>query len=191
MNKLFKTTLLLLIFCISFNAHAQLDKLDSLLQAQNIPDYDIAFSKTNLTSYPRGFVYNLNNKDSVLYFGCFSSDVEDVKKYINTNKSVFLLEVNKELIRQAGPSYSDTIKMLPLSEFLNVIETGKVIDEKIKHPKTQYIIFYYWRASMWRVYEKNILSFRKMEKKSKHQIVFVPVSTDNFVKPKKEKTQNN
>ncbi|MFP5470785.1 MAG: hypothetical protein ACLGGV_04250, partial [Bacteroidia bacterium] len=161
-------------------AFSQSDKTKASLKKIKYDVSELAYTDEKLKIYPRGFIYKVNEPDSVFYFACFSSDQEDVSNYFEgkeTSLSKFAL--NSQLYRGIE-GYMDTMIMesldIKLSHFKSSTGEKYSINED-----TKYVLMYYWRNDMmFRLYVKNFRYFKKYAREHPElNIQVIAVSTDN------------
>ena len=104
-----KNLLLLLFLSIAFVSFSQSKKTKANLKKMKYDVSELAFTDEKLKIYPRGFIYEVDESDSVFYFGCFSSDQKDVSNYFEGKKtSLSKFALNSQLYRGIE-GYMDTM----------------------------------------------------------------------------------
>lgn len=170
---------LLLIALIPFSIYSQ-NTTEENIKKLRLEKSDVAFSKESFLLYPRGFIYSLNNPDSVYYLGCLSSDINNVKTYFEyktTSKS----PLNNNISRSCGDD-SEIIRIIPLEDKIKQLTPMEGDMDDLIKKDTKHVIIYYWCNEMLdRFYNKNIKFLKRYaSKNSKKGIQVIFVSTDKF-----------
>jgi hypothetical protein len=138
---------------------------------------DLAISSEVVPLFPRGFIYDVSEPDSVYYFGCFSSDLHDVEDYFNGIYS-YKGSVGNKIIRGIG-DFNDNIYLYSLSEKLVMLKTFDNSSSFTPNVDAKYVIFYYWSPKLMdRFFRRNIKALKKFAAENpekKIQMVFVLV----------------
>lgn len=144
---------------------------------------NVIFTKETITIYPRGFIYDRSQPDSVFYFGCISSDQKDFTNYFEQIHSIKKLQIETTLNRIAG-EYVDAIK---LEHFEAKQANFYYSDSTWRHRlrvDTKFVVLYYWNTgSVDKNIIKNYLFF--VEYANKHPelgIEVLAVCTDKLIR---------
>jgi hypothetical protein len=134
--------------------------LDKSLMKLGLDKQSVVRSNQDVILYPRGFIYDLNQPDSVTYFGCISTDRNSIESYF-AGESTLKFSSGSIMIRQVG-EHSDSIKMLALNELTNRLTKKDSSLLPIIESKTQFLIIYFWNPEiMDRHIIKNYKYFKK------------------------------
>lgn len=173
-----KLVCFVLVLSISVNFSSAQFLLQREMKRSNLENSDIVKSNEIVPLFPRGFIYNVSEPDSVCYFGCFSSDLQDVEDYFNgiySNKR----SVGNKIIRGIG-DFNDTIYLYSLSEKLTMLKTFDNSDTFTPNVDAKYVVFYYWSLNIIdRFLRRNIKALKKFaaeNSEKKIQMVFVLVN---------------
>jgi hypothetical protein len=178
-TKKMKNLLLLFFIATSFVSFSQNEKTKRNLKKIKYDASELAFTDEQLLIYPRGLIYNVNEPDSVFYFGCFSSDQEDVRKYFEGEKTSLPKFALDNRIHRGMEGYMDTLIIESLEVKLNHFKTSS--NEKYTiNPNTKYVILYYWSNEMMdKHFSKNFRYFKKYAREHPElNIQVIAVSTD-------------
>lgn len=161
------------LFCSGYAQHNQLKNL-------RIRANQVVYSKESVMFFPRGFIYHVHQPDSVFYFGCYSSDQEEVTNYFERPDSVYLSAVNKHIYRRAGP-YVDTIALHSLAQKISLFNKHTSQEISIDTTQTDYVILYYWATSMLEKHLNRNLRFmaKYARKHPEKRIRFLAVCIDD------------
>jgi hypothetical protein len=170
----------LILFCF-FLFLAGFSQAQSQIQREmkrmGLENSDLAISSEVVQLFPRGFIYDVSEPDSVYYFGCFSSDLQDVEDYFNGNYS-FKRAAGNRIIRGIG-DFNDTIYLYSLTEKLTMLKTFDNSSTFTTDENAEYVIFYYWSPKLMdRFFRRNIKALKKFDAENpekKIQMVFVLV----------------
>jgi hypothetical protein len=147
------------------------------MKRMGLENSDLAISSEVVPLFPRGFIYDVSEPDSVYYFGCFSSDLQDVVDYFDGICSYKSAAGNK-IIRGIG-DFNDTIYLYSLSEKLVMLKTFDNSSTFTPNVDAKYVIFYYWSLNiMDRFFRRNIKALKKFaaeNPENKIKMVFVLV----------------
>jgi hypothetical protein len=173
--KVFKALSLVLGFCsLQAIVLAQSD-IPKKLKKLGLSGNDVVYSDEKVLAFPRGFIYDVNNPNEAYYFGCFASEIKEVKKYFKKPKKVNLFSTQDTIYRSLIRDYIDTI---PIESLAQRIEKYNA-QSKVKTSNTDYVILYYW-SNFIKADElnKNIKFFNEFTKNnSDYNIKFLVVST--------------
>jgi hypothetical protein len=143
----------------------------------DLENSDIAQSVEVVPLFPRGFIYNVSEPDSVYYFGCFSSDLRDVEDYFNGNYS-YKRTVGNKIIRGIG-DFSDTIYLFSLADKSKMLKAFDNSGDFTPDVDAKYVVFYYWSPKLMdRFFRRNIRALKKFAAENpekKIEMVFVLV----------------
>lgn len=166
-----------LILLFSVNLSPAQSHIQREMKRMGLENSDVAISSEVVPLFPRGFIYDVSEPDSVYYFGCFSSDLQDVEDYFNGNYS-YKSAVGNKIIRGIG-DFNDTIYLYSLAEKLTMLKTFDNSSTFTTDENAEYVIFYYWSLNiMDRFFRRNIKALKKFAAENpekKIQMVFVLV----------------
>ncbi|UKN02931.1 hypothetical protein K6119_05310 [Paracrocinitomix mangrovi] len=171
--------LLILIFTYVGFAYGQM-KFDKCLKKLGLTKESVVYTDENVILFPRGFVYNLSDKDSLTYLGCLSSDQEDFENAIeNTSHKQ---NIGRKIIRQ-GYGVNDTIAV---ESWEQKVKHFKYADKSISfmiEKDVKFVLVYYWSKDVLdRSILKNYYFFIKYaEEHLDLKIKVLPVCTDPVV----------
>jgi hypothetical protein len=174
-----KNLLLLLFLSIAFVSLSQSKKTKANLKKMGYDVSELAFTEETLLIYPRGFIYKIDEPDSVLYFGCFSSDQKDVSNYFEGKKTSLPKFVLNSELHRGIEGYMDTMIVESLDIKLNHFKSSTGEKYSIKED-TKYVLMYYWNNEMMdRFFAKNFRYFKKYAREHPElKIQVIAVSTD-------------
>lgn len=166
---------LLIIFTLfNVSIYAQ-SNIDECIENLKVEKSNVVLSKESIMFYPRGFIYNLNEPDSIFYFGCMKSDCENVKLYFD-DKIKRKKPINQKIIR-GYQQYSDTIYLESIDKKIAQLEPVQNGINMIIRENMNYVVLYYWSCKMLnRKYKRNIRFLEKFATNNSHkgiQVIFV------------------
>jgi hypothetical protein len=135
-------TLLILLSCASVFAQNPFKKA---VKKYRIDVSELVTSDESVRIFPRGFIYKLNEPDSVFYFGCFDSDLGTVREYFE-NKIQIKFPVNYSLSRMVG-NFQEGISILSLQDLIRNFKTNDGLSFEMKGKDVNYLIIYYGSAT--------------------------------------------
>lgn len=172
-------SLCLLLLCCWANPMFAQEKLPWKLKRLGLTPESVVYSDDVVAGFPRGFIYDVHQPDSVYYLGCISSDVELTENYFGTQNMIDLFGATDTMFRRMG-DFVDTIGIEPLAEKLARLTRCSNKDMNISTENTDYVILYYWCNSMLDSYMKTNLKFftKFVAANPKKRIQFLAVSID-------------
>lgn len=137
--------------------------LSKSLKKMGLDKKSVVRSSENILLYPRIYIYDRNQLDSVAYFGCISNDKKSFISYFENNaKGVIKLKIGgSPLVREAG-EYADSIKTLPLNTLIDRLSTRDSTSTPIVDSKARFLVVYYWNPD---IIDRDIIKNYKYLKK--------------------------
>lgn len=154
--KSFIFLLLVPLGCFAQNTTAIARKL-------SLSNDQLVLSDEKFQFLPRGFVYDLQHPDSVLYLSCIGSDQKDFRAFMNGEPVSVKLSVPRVILRSAG-EILDTVRMSPPEQLLANYSTAAK-DRFTVNPSTRYLLIYYLQESNVKPFRKNVRYFEKYIRK--------------------------
>jgi len=129
-------------------------------KSYDLDSSDLVTTDETLKLIPRGFVYDLQNPDSVVYLSCISSDTKVFRSAFESN--AFHFPVGATLLRGVD-DYIDTIKILPLTEQLSHF-SGFGTSQTAG---AQFVLIYYLPSDNDQDFKKNVRYFERYIRRHK------------------------
>jgi hypothetical protein len=176
-----KNLILFLFLSIAFVSFSQSKKTKANLKKMKYDVSELAYTDEKLIIYPRGFIYSIDEPDSVFYFGCISSDQKDFKNYFEGKKTSLPKFALDNQINRGIEGYMDTLVIesldIKISHFKSSTGEKYSIREDTKH-----IIMYYWSNEVIdKSFAKNFRYFKKYAGEHPElNIQVIAVSTDKI-----------
>lgn len=177
----FYSSLLVLVFCCVISKASAQEKIPRKLKKLGLTIENVAYSNEKISGYPKGLIYDMNEPDSVYYFGCLGSDAGALTDYFDTQQMGFTLGANDTIRRIIG-DYEEKILLTPILALKNQLyNTSNKFNLALD--QTDYVLVYYWCKDVFIADMKNNLkSFKQyVDAHPEKRIKFLAVCTD---KPK-------
>ncbi len=140
------------------------------LRRLHLDSTDVVISDEIVRVFPRGFIYKLNEPDSVFYFGCISHDQEDVIGFVEKGIG-YKPSLGHNILRVYG-DFGDTIKIESIQDKLRHFITFAGNKDFILDQDCEYLILYYISIGIIdRHFVKNIRFFKKYSEAIKDKSV--------------------
>lgn len=167
----------ILIYILIFLSHGKLSAQESMKKALEkfcITESELIKSNESIFLFPTGFLYSTNQPDSIVYFGCLSTDQSTFLNYFEKKNETFLFPSGSKIMRQVGDT-TYAIPMENLTQKINHLNNPSLIDSSAKH-----LLFYYWNPEILDKYLiKNYSFFKKYSKKHpEFKIQVIPLLVD-------------
>jgi len=174
-----KNLILFLFLSTVIASFSQSEETKRNLKKMKYTASELAYTDEKMKIYPRGFIYKVDEPDSVFYFACFSSDQKDVKNYFEGEKTTlpkFALDVK---INRGIEGYMDSMVVESLDIKLGHFKSSTGEKYSINED-TKYVLMYYWSNQMMdRFFAKNFRYFKKFAREHPElKIQVIAVSTD-------------
>ena len=166
---------ILLLFPTSLVAQMPFEKA---IKKLGLSEERVIYTTEKVKAYPRNLIYDVENPDSVFYFGCISTDQKEFDAYFDNPATANKLPVGHPLRRDLG-SDVDTIMLEPLSEktkYLSYKDSSKTF--KLTEGVRFFVICYWSTETIDRHIIKNYRKFFWTIEKSEYEARVIFVCTD-------------
>jgi hypothetical protein len=161
-----------------YQVNAQ-EKLPRKLKKLGLTADNLAYYNGPVPGYPHGLIYNINQPDSVYYFGCLASDVDAMEDFFEEQNYGENMHVDRFILRIAG---SDTLKIgfnSLTEELKSYTDINNKHFDKIDLGNTNFVIMYYCCSALYVDLKGSIKVLNKFVKDHpEKQMKFYAVCTD-------------
>lgn len=147
------------IFFLLFPFGCVAQNMGTIAKKLSLSADQLVLSEEKFQFLPRGFVYDLQRPDSVLYLSCVGSDQKDFHSFMNGEPVSVKLKVPNVILRSAG-EISDTVQMCPYGQLLANYSTAAKTPVTV-NPATRYLLIYYLPEGNIKPFRKNVRYFEK------------------------------